>query len=238
MIIAVLNNKGGVGKTTTAVHVAYALAKLGKKVLCVDIDQQANLLLHIFPPSDVYDLKDRQNGKALPIMQHTSGVDVLPLSFWKSPELFAKTIRHHAKEYDFTLIDCPPSLESRTLAALDAATTVLIPTEPENLSYKGLIQLITLCEERKLPVLGIAVTRYDKAKAAHNFYLQEISSQFSRHFIKAIVPSSALFPSASGMNQFANEWAGKKQNPALTAYGKIAEYIVAKAEKGVQSGKV
>ncbi len=239
MIIAILNNKGGVGKTTTAVHLAYALTKKGKKVLCVDIDEQANLLLHIFPANDVYALESRQNGTSLPIMTHSSGVDVLPLSYWKNTKHFADTIRLHAKGYDYTLLDCPPSLEARTLAALEAATTVLIPTQPENLSYKGLIKLINLCEEYTLPVLGIFVTLYDKKKAAHNFYLPEIAQQFAGHYISAAIPNSALFPSASAMNKMGHEWAGKKANPGLIAYDDIADYIIKKSiQLSAKKGKV
>ncbi len=234
-IIAILNNKGGVGKTTTAVHVAYSLAKQGKKVLCVDMDGQANFLLHIFPPKNVYELEAQQNSKPLPIMHHASGVDVLPLSFWEASESkYVEVIRRYAADYDITLIDCPPSLETRTRAALDVATSVLIPTEPENLSYKGLVKLINLCAERDLPVLGIVITRFDKKKAAHNFYVQQLTTMYATFCLDAIVPNSAIFPSASGMNQFGYEWQPKK-NPALDAYTSIAKAVITFTEAKVEA---
>jgi chromosome partitioning protein len=235
MIIAVINNKGGVGKTTTTVHVGYALAQQGKRVLCVDMDGQANFLLHVFPPNLVYELRERQNGKPLPIMSHDNGVDVLPLSYLQaSQNQYAKIIRDAAKGYDITLIDCPPSLEVRTLASLDAAQGVLIPTEPENLSYKGLVTLLRLCDERSLAVIGILVTRFDKKKTAHNIYLREIATSYAPYFIDSIVPSSAIFSSASAMYQTGYEWNGKKANPALDAYTKVANYITNYLERNTQ----
>ncbi len=235
MILAILNNKGGVGKTTTAVHVAYALAKQGKKVLCVDIDSQANLLIHIFPRKTVYDLEAAQNGKPLPVIAHSSGVDVLPLSYYEaSSKQYAAAIKAQAAKYDITLIDCPPSLDTRTLGALEAATCVLIPTQPEILSYNGVVKLLQLCESRSLPVLGIIVTFFDKKMAAHKFYLPAISSNYARYFIDAVVPTSAVFKSASSMNQFGYEWT--KKNAALTAYDDIAKYILQYDTTAVQNG--
>ena len=122
MIIAVINNKGGVGKTTTTVHVGYALAQLGKRVLCVDMDGQANLLMHLFDLNKVYQLEDEKNAPTHTILHHASGVDVLPLSYWKADrKQYIKAIQAAAKKYDITLIDCPPSLGILTLNAFAAA---------------------------------------------------------------------------------------------------------------------
>jgi chromosome partitioning protein len=235
MILAILNNKGGVGKTTTAVHVAYALAKLGKKVLCVDMDGQANLLIHIFPRNDVYDIEAKQNGKPQAVISHPSGVDVLPLSYYEATsKQYAAAIRSQAANYDITLIDCPPALETRTMGALEAATCVLIPTELERLSYNGLVKLLQLCETRSLPILGIIGVKFQKKLAAHNFFLPEIKTSYRKYFIDAVVPFSAVFPSASAMNQIGYEWT--KKNPALTAYDTIAKHVISYAEKAVQHG--
>jgi chromosome partitioning protein len=234
-IIAVVNNKGGVGKTTTTVHLAVAMQQLGKKVLAIDIDEQANLLMHLFEYHLVKEL-EAKNGANSPLLEHESGVRVASLSFGRyDRKEYIKQIHALAKDYETVLIDCPPSLEERTLAAIDAADYVLIPTEPEHLSFKGLAKLMSVCDEKKKAIAGVIITQYDKKIAAHNFYVPEISSTFSKYLIKPPVPKSAAFPAASGMVKTGYEWVGKKSNAALDAYTQIAETLIS---RGIANGKV
>ena len=233
-IIAVVNNKGGVGKTTTTVHLAVAMQKLGKKVLAIDIDEQANLLMHLFEYHHVKEWEANANAKPAPI-QHDSGIHVASLSFGKRDHNeYVKTLHSLAKGFDTILIDCPPSLESRTLAAIDAADYVLIPTAPEHLSFKGLAKLMKICDEKKKAIAGVIITQYDKKIAAHNFYVPEISSTFSKYLIKPAVPKSAVFPAASSMVKTGYEWVGKKSNAALDAYSQIAETLI---KRGIANAK-
>lgn len=234
-IIAVVNNKGGVGKTTTTVHLAVAMQQLGKKVLAIDIDEQANLLMHLFEYHHVKEWEANANAKPVPI-KHESGIHAASLSFGKHDHKdYVKMLHTLAKGFDTILIDCPPSLESRTLAAIDAADYVLIPTEPEHLSFKGLAKLMKICDEKKKTIAGVIITQYDKKIAAHNFYVPEISSTFSKYLIKPAVPKSAVFPAASGMVKTGYEWVGKKSNAALDAYSQIAETLI---KRGIANGKV
>jgi chromosome partitioning protein len=231
MIIAVVNNKGGVGKTTTVVHLAHALSRMGKRVLLVDMDGQANSLAHLFTEETVTAIRTRQNGHALPTTHHdATGVEILPLSFWKANAAdYAHSITEYAKDFDVTLIDCPPSLETRTEAALTAADYVLIPTEPEKLSIDGIDNLLSILPKFNVQILGIVVTRYNKKRPAHNAWLQPLTKYYSRDLIRHYVVDSSVFPSACTNSQTAYEWSGKRRTAALEAYNAIAETMLKRA---------
>lgn len=227
MIFAVVNNKGGVGKTTSVVHLGYALARLGNRVLVIDLDAQANLLGHVFDYAFVEQIKTRQNGKAqAPIMHENAQIDVMPLSFWKAEmKDYQTAIKTASATYDVVLIDCPPSLEYRTEAALYAADYVLVPTEPEKLSIDGIRNLLESLPRYDVQLAGIIITRYNKKKTAHGSWLQALTSMYPRDVIKIPVIDSSVFPSASTMNITGYEQTGRRSNAALEAYNGIAKTV-------------
>lgn len=164
-VIALTNQKGGVGKTTTAVNLGVCLSKQGKKVLLVDADAQANLTMSLGYPrpddlpislatimQDIIDDKlfDVQKG----ILHHSEGVDLLPSNIELSglevrlinaisrESVLTTCINEVKKNYDYVLIDCMPSLGMLTINALAAADSVVIPTQPHYLSAKGLELLL------------------------------------------------------------------------------------------------
>jgi chromosome partitioning protein len=225
-IIAIVNNKGGVGKTTATVHIGHALAQLGHKVLCVDMDDQANLVQYFFGRRRVNDLKRQQNGKPLPIQHHDSEVDILMLSsFTGGQEEFVKVIRESAKGYDFVLLDSPPALELRTHAVLQAATGVLIPTEAAPLAYSGTTNLINLATEYNLELYGIFVNMYEKKLATQRAYLEQYEVNYADQFLPFRINRSALFTNAVADAKTGFQTQGKKPQSDLEAYMGIAKII-------------
>ena len=164
-VIALTNQKGGVGKTTTAVNLGVGLAKQGNKVLLVDADAQANLTMALgytrpddIPVTLTTVMQDIMNDKPFDvqgaILHHNEGVDLLPSNIELSGlevrlintisrESILKTcINEVKKNYDYVLVDCMPSLGMLTINALAAADSVVIPTQPHYLSAKGLELLL------------------------------------------------------------------------------------------------
>ena len=165
-VIALTNQKGGVGKTTTAVNLGVCLSKQGKKVLLVDADAQANLTMSLGYPrpddlpislatimQDIIDDKPFDVQKGI-ILHHSEGVDLLPSNIELSglevrlinaisrERVLTTCINEVKKNYDYVLIDCMPSLGMLTINALAAADSVVIPTQPHYLSAKGLELLL------------------------------------------------------------------------------------------------
>ena len=189
-VIALTNQKGGVGKTTTAVNLGVGLAKQGKKVLLIDADAQANLTMALGynRPDDIpitlstvmqSIIDDKSFDASGGILHHGEGVDLLPsnieLSGFEvrlinamSRERVLKTyVNEVMKNYDYVLIDCMPSLGMMTINALVASDTVLIPVQAAYLPVKGLQQLIRTISmvkkrlNRKLTIHGILLTMVD-----------------------------------------------------------------------------
>ena len=179
-VVAVINQKGGTGKTTTTINLGSALAKLGKKVLLVDLDPQSNLSYSLAVPSTAGTLADVFLGtkKLEDILTEKDGLWVAPgsnelvdieISLVSQPEResFLKSILSDAKGFDYVLIDCPPSLSVLTLNALSAAHEVIIPLQMEVLTLQGLDQIMQTVGKvkkafnPKLKIKGIVVVMFD-----------------------------------------------------------------------------
>ena len=241
-VIAITNQKGGVGKTTTAVNLGVGIARQGKKVLLIDMDPQGSLTLslgfrkpdELFPTiSDVMKniIDNGELTTVFPAKKNSEGVFLMPANIELSGmevrlvnemsreqvlRAYVDTVREH---FDFILIDCMPSLGMLTLNALCAADSVIIPTQPEFLSAKGLEQLIgTIGRVRKrmnpgLKIDGILLTMVDTRTTFARDVSALIRQNYGRYttVFRCHIPRSvrAAETSAEGKSIFLHDPNGK-----------------------------
>lgn len=184
-IVSITNQKGGVGKTTTAVSLGYGLAEEGKKVLFVDIDPQANgtssfginkrnitrsvyeVLIGECDVTQAIMPTIYKNVDVLPTNMNLAGAEIEMVSMDNRESLLKTALNKIRHRYDFIIIDCPPSLSLLTLNALNASNSVIIPLQPEYLALEGVSQLVNtvkLVKSRYNPNLyieGVLLTMYD-----------------------------------------------------------------------------
>lgn len=217
-IIAVVNQKGGVGKTTTAINVAAQLASAKAKVLLVDLDPQGNATSGLGIPKDqakqtTYDVLrgDAQLAGTvsetnvaqlfvLPANANLAGAEVELVN--ASEREFALTKALQSATYEYILIDCPPSLGLLTINALTAAHYVMIPVQAEYYALEGLSQLLNTIQAVKqstnpgLELLGIALTMFDKRNSLSEQVEQEVKNYFGDSLFKTIIPRNVRLAEA------------------------------------------
>ncbi|CAA7599814.1 P-loop containing nucleoside triphosphate hydrolase [Acididesulfobacillus acetoxydans] len=211
-VIAIANQKGGVAKTTTAVNLGASLAEVGKKVLLVDLDPQGNATSGLGVSKGrlshcVYDVlinevaldrvilkTDVKNLKLVPARIELAGAEIELVSLMSRESRLQAALLKAEKEYDFILIDCPPSLGLLTLNALTAADYVLIPIQCEYYALEGLSLLMnTLNRVRKhlnphLAVLGALLTMFDGRTNLAIQVVEEVKRFFGNKVFQTIVP--------------------------------------------------
>ena len=214
VVTAVVNQKGGVGKTTTTFNLGVALQRRGRRVLLIDLDPQAALSASIGVPvahltASVYQALLDEKVDPVPIIRETlSGVDILPATIDLAAaevELVNMTLRELVlrdvvaklrPRYDHILIDCPPSLGLLTINALAAADRVIIPLQCEYLATRGLTLLLKTLEKvqarlnRELRIEGILATMFDGRTTHANEILTELRTNFPGQVFETVIKSA------------------------------------------------
>ena len=192
-----MNHKGGVGKTTTTINIGAGLVKLGKKVLLVDLDPQANLTISLGIPRQKITIYESMRGEAeitpynvkknLDVVTSTldlSGAEMELINEAGRELIIGELFEPLVHEYDFIIIDCPPSLGLLTLNALTASDYVYIPMQTEFLALQGLAKIKQITDKvrfrlnKKLQIGGVIATMYDSRKVLNREVVETIKKYF------------------------------------------------------------
>lgn len=241
--IALVNQKGGVGKTTTAINLAAYLGRMGKRVLLVDLDPQMNATsgLGLRPKEGVYHLLQGEPLERLVrpvdtfhLLPATPDLVGATLELAEDPLALAKALEDDG--YDFTLLDVPPSLSPLTLNALGAAQGVLVPVQAEYYALEGVVGVLSTLEEVRgrlnpaLRLLGLLLTMYDGRTLLSQQVEAELRGHFGEKVFWTVVPRSVRLAEAPSFGRTIAQHA--PTSPGAHAYRRLAEEVMARVQEG------
>ena len=252
VIISIINQKGGVGKTTTAVNLAAYLAERGKKTLLIDEDSQGNstsglskdvdfkknlydVLLDDADPHDAIVKTAVKKLSLLPSSLDLAGADIELAGEDAREFLLKQKIECLKAEYDYILIDCPPSLGLMTLNALVASDSILIPIQAEFYALEGLSQLVKTVQivsrrlNPSLKILGILLTMFDGRTNLSLQVAEEVKKYFGSRVFRTVIPRTVKLSEAPSFGEPILTYAPKSKG--AEAYKKLTREVLKREEK-------
>jgi chromosome partitioning protein len=223
--LAIANQKGGVGKTTTAVNLGAALAELGYRVLVVDLDPQGNattglginarnldasiydVILHDVPVEDTIEPTSLRNLFLVPATIDLAGAEIELVPTFSRELRVRRALEHIGEDFDFTLIDCPPSLGLLTVNGLAAASEVIVPIQCEYYALEGLGQLLRNVHlvqtnlNSQLEMTTIVLTMYDARTRLAEQVVAEVRRHFGDRVCRNVVPRTVRLSEAPSFGQ-------------------------------------
>ncbi len=243
-----LNHKGGVGKTTSAINIGAGLVELGRKVLLLDLDPQANLTISLGIPRQKCTIYEALRGEGdLQPYTYRTGLDVITSSLDLSGaemELINEAGREYilrellgqlSDDYDYVLIDCPPSLGLLTLNALTSSRYVLIPLQTEFLAVQGLAKIKQVIDKvrfrlnKQLEMGGVIATMYDSRRVLNRDVVDTIHKYFGDKVFKTYIRDNVALAEAPAQRK--DIFAYSPKSPGAHDYLELSREIIERLER-------
>lgn len=253
-IISLLNHKGGVGKTTSTINIGAGMVELGKKVLLLDLDPQANLTLSLGIPRQTNTIYEALRGECelepyrfkenLDVVISTldlSGAEMELVNEAGREYLLRELFEPVKEDYDFIIIDCPPSLGLLTLNALAASDVVFIPLQTEFLALQGLAKIKQVVDKvkfrlnKKLDIGGVIATMYDHRKVLNRDVVDTIRKYFGEKVFNTLIRENVALAEAPAQRK--DIFAYSRNSIGAQDYLNLSKEIVARMEKA-ENGQV
>lgn len=252
-IIAIANQKGGVGKTTTSINLAASIAEMGKRVLAIDLDPQGNMTSGLGVDKNeventVYELMLDECSinesiqdtvvkglRLIPSNVNLAGAEIELLGINDKEYILKTAVDYIRDDYDFIVIDCPPSLNMLTVNAMTTADTVLVPIQCEYYALEGLSQLIhtiDLVKDRlnnDLEIEGVVFTMYDARTNLSLQVVENVKENLQQNIYKTIIPRNVRLAEAPSYGQPINLY--DSRSAGAEAYRLLAEEVINREDK-------